>query len=109
MLFQINRFGKSKEIVNGLLQSNPNSFDYLNGCAQIYAFESDWKQVIKCRTQITQIDPWNAENYLQLAYAQEMISDFASASVNYEKILTIAGERPEAIKAKESLERVKNK
>lgn len=109
ILFQINRFDKSKEIVNRLLKSNPNSFDYLNGCAQIYTFESDWKQVIMCRTQLTQIDPWNAENYFQLAFAQEMINDFASASVNYEKILSFAGESPEAIKAKESLEKIKSK
>jgi len=107
ILFQINRIDKSKYIVESLLITNPNSFDYLNGCAELYTRESNWQKVISCRIRLSKIDPWNAENYLKLGLAYEMLGDNKSASINYEIIISFASDKPEGLKARELLDEIK--
>lgn len=108
ILFQINRIDKSKNIVESLLITNPNSFDYHNGCAELYTLESNWQKVISCRIKLSKIDPWNAENYLKLGLAYEMLGDNKSAAINYERIISFASDKPEGLKARESLDKIKN-
>jgi len=109
LLFQIGRISESRIIVNTLVSKNPNSFDYLNGCAQLNYFESNWQESIKCREQLSRIDPWNAENFLNLAQLYEKLSDPNNAIKNYEQILILAKDSEFAVEAKNSVTRLKLK
>jgi O-antigen ligase len=106
--FQSGNLEKAKLQVEKLLQYNPDNFDYLFGYTQILTYESNWPKVIETRKKIISIDPWNADNYLQLAKAYESFGDKAQALNTYEKILEFAEGKSQAKEAQQAIDRISN-
>jgi O-antigen ligase len=108
ILFRIGQIDSAETRVEKLLDKNPNSYDYLYGYALINTSKSDWNSVIDARNRISAIDPWNADNYLQLAIAYENINRKNEAVVVYNKILSFAGQTNLGEESRKSLFRLNN-
>lgn len=106
LLFQIGQIDAANYRVHDLLKSQPNSYDFLFGYAQIFAIKEDWNSIVVVREKISKVDPWNAENYLFMAQSYEKLGNIESAIILYKKILTFAGSKPVGQEARNSLKKL---
>lgn len=106
LLFQIGQIDAANSRVNDLLKSQPNSYDFLFGYAQILAIKEDWNSIAVVREKISKVDPWNAENYLFMAQSYEKMGNRERAITLYKKILTFAGSKPVGQEARNSIEKL---
>jgi O-antigen ligase len=107
--FQIGEVEKAEKSVLNLLEFDPNSYDYLNGCVQIYLNKSMWGPLISCSERIVEIDPFNAENYLILAQAYSQNNQTDQAITAYETILSFAKGKSQADQAEIELRKLLQK
>lgn len=80
--------------------------EYLKGLASLEAFRNDPKKEILVRNEITKIDPWNAENYLQLLALYKKIGDVRMMNSTLNMILSFAPNSEQALKAKSLVEQI---
>jgi O-antigen ligase len=104
--FQIGEVDKAEKTVLQLLEYNPNSYDYLNGCVQIYLAKSLWEPLISCSEKIVEIDPFNAQNYLILAQAYKSNNQIEQAIQAYQTILTFAKDKSQGLQAETELRKL---
>jgi tetratricopeptide (TPR) repeat protein len=104
--FQIGEVEKAEKSVLQLLEYDPKSYDYLNGCVQIYLAKSLWKPLISCSEKIVEIDPFNAQNYLILAQAYTSNNQIEQAIQAYQTILTFAKEKSQGLQAETELRKL---
>ena len=104
--FQIGEVEKAEKSVLQLLEYDPNSYDYLNGCVQIYLAKSLWIPLISCSEKIVEIDPFNAQNYLILAQAYSSNNQIEQAIQAYQTILTFAKDKPQGLQAETELRKL---
>jgi hypothetical protein len=104
--FQIGEVEKAEKSVLNLLEFDPNSYDYLNGCVQIYLNKSMWGPLISCSERIVEIDPFNAQNYLILAQAYTSNNQIEQAIQAYQTILTFAKDKPQGLQAETELRKL---
>lgn len=74
--------------------------EYLKGLASFESFRNDLEKEILVRNEITKIDPWNAENYLQLLALYKKIGDVRMMNSTLDLILNFAPNSEQALKAK---------
>ena len=108
ILFRINQIDSAKARVEELLESNPDSYDYLYGYALINESKSDWNLVIDARKKISVIDPWNVDNYFQLAIAFENTNNKSEAIDTYNIILSFAEKTIIGEESRKALARLTN-
>jgi tetratricopeptide (TPR) repeat protein len=80
--------------------------EYLKGLASFEAFRNDPKKEILVRNEITKIDPWNAENYLQLLALYKKIGDVRMMNSTLDIILSFAPNSEQALRAKSLVEQI---
>ena len=73
-----------------IIDSNPRDLQSLEIVALIHERLGNNYEVIKYRTQITGLDPWNAQNYLRLGKIYRNIRDYESMNRMLFKIQSFA-------------------
>jgi len=104
--FYIDSIGEKEEAykINKILfNSDKQNLDYLKSLVYFELNRNDIPKVISLREQIIKIDPWNAENYLQLLILYKNSGDLYKANAIKDKILSFAPETEIARKALEVL------
>ena len=104
--FYLDSIGEKEEAykINKVLYgSDTQNPEYLKGMAYFELNRNDIPGVISLREQIVKIDPWNAENYLQLLILYKNSGDLLNANAMKDKILSFAPDTEIAKKALEVL------
>jgi hypothetical protein len=102
--FYLDSIGEKEEaykINEVLFSSDKQNPEYLKGMAYFELNRNNIPEVISIREQIVKIDPWNAENYLQLLIFYKNSGDLLNANAMKDKILSFA---PDTEMAKKALE-----
>jgi O-antigen ligase len=94
---------KSYKVFSDLIENDPINPDFLRGKVFIEESRNNLKEVISTREQISKVDPWNADNYLQLMKLYIANNDLPKAMEIQEKILNFASGTQIAKTAKEIL------
>jgi tetratricopeptide (TPR) repeat protein len=81
---------EAHKVVSDLIQRDPINPDFLRGKVFIEESRNDISKVISAREQISKVDPWNADNYLQLIKLYKLNNDLPKALIMKEKILSFA-------------------
>jgi O-antigen ligase len=94
---------ESYKVFSDLIEKDPINPDFLRGKVFIEESRNNLKEVISTREQISKVDPWNADNYLQLIKLYIANNDLPKAMEMQEKILNFASGTQIAKTAKEIL------
>ena len=94
---------ESYKVFSDLIEKDPINPDFLRGKVFIEESRNNFKEVISTREQISKVDPWNADNYLQLIKLYIANNDLPKAIEMQEKILNFASGTQIAKTAKEIL------
>lgn len=89
-LFDMGYKDEAYKVVSDLVQRDPLNPDFLRGKVFIEESRGNIAAVISAREQISIVDPWNAENYLQLIKLYKLNSELPKAIIMKEKILSFA-------------------
>ena len=100
-LYDMGFKSEAYEILSDLVKKDPANPDFLSGKVFIEESRNNIAGVIFSREQIVKVDPWNAENYLELMKLYLAQNDLAKAKKMQAKILEFA---PGTEIAKKSLE-----
>jgi tetratricopeptide (TPR) repeat protein len=85
--------GYTDEAYNIILSSHkldPRNPDYLQGLANFEESKQNIQNAISVRNKISNIDPWNADNYLKLLVLYKSSGDLVSANEMKNRILNFA-------------------
>lgn len=77
-------------LASKMLASDPRNVFFLSGVASLEELENNVTNTISIRKQIALVDPWNADNYLQLLKVYKASGDLVSAAAMQNKILSFA-------------------
>ena len=102
VLMNMYDMGLKTEALEGiklLESSDPINLDVLNSLAVISEENGGIVLAINFREKIANIDPWNAENFLNLVKLYKQVNNENSARSSYSKILTFAPNSEQAIQA----------
>jgi O-antigen ligase len=102
-LYDMGYKDESYKVFSDLLILDPNNPDFLRGKVFIEESRNNLAGVISAREQISRVDPWNAENYLELIKLYKLNNDLSKAAIIEEKILSFASGTEIAKKAREML------
>jgi len=94
---------RAVSIVNDLALNDPKNLDYLLGLAYLYAVEKRYNLAIDTHEKISQLDPWNADNFLTLGKLYIQTNNDLFARKNLLKAISIAPNTDVEIKAREIL------
>ena len=89
-LYEIGNSNLAEIELKKLLDSDPRNIYYLEALAYYKFQENDVLEAIKVRNKISEVDPWNAENYYYLVNLHLLRQDTATASSLKSKILSFA-------------------
>jgi O-antigen ligase len=98
--------GLVEESLSGLkkiLDSDARNLDVLNSLAQIYEQSGRVPEAIDIRIKISELDPWNAKNYLELGKNYKLQGDQTRVEEILGKILSFAATNPVGIQARSEL------
>jgi len=76
--------------VEKISHDDPRNLDALNSLAVIYEQTNGISKAIIYREKITQLDPWNAENFLALGKNYKLLGDSVKSKIILDKILSFA-------------------
>jgi tetratricopeptide (TPR) repeat protein len=76
--------------VEKISRDDPRNLDALNSLAVIYEQTNEINRAIINREKITQIDPWNAANFLALGKNYKFLGNSAKSKAMLDKILSFA-------------------
>ena len=99
--------GYKTEAINLLEQlhaQDPYSLDTLNFLSSYYEMSNEIYMALELRKKIIDLDPWNANNYLQMAFNYKYAGDKVNQKFYLDKALSFAANDPIVIKAKSELE-----
>jgi O-antigen ligase len=91
-------------LLEDLHAEDPNSLDTLTFLASYYEMTGEINKALGMREKIAVLDPWNANNYLQMAFNYKFISDEANKKLYLDKAYSFAPNDENVIKAKLELE-----
>ena len=94
--------GFQQEALNLLEQlhlEDPYNLDALTFLASFYENLGQVDNALVAREKISKLDPWNANNYLQMAFNYKFLGDKAQQQNYLDKVLTFAAADPMVIKA----------
>ena len=89
-LYDMGYRDESYKVFSDLLVSDPKNPDFLRGKVFIEESRNNITGVISAREQISIVDPWNADNYLQLLKLYKNNGDLNKATMMKNKILSFA-------------------
>jgi len=79
---------ESYKQIRALYENDPRNLAVLGWLADYSKSEGDYKNEILFRAEISELDPWNANNYLMLGIAYKQVGDLASSKEILEKIIS---------------------
>jgi len=85
--------GYADEAYNIVLSSHkldPRNPDYLQGLANFEESKQNVQNAVSARNKISNIDPWNADNYLKLLFLYKNSGDLVNANEMKNRILNFA-------------------
>jgi tetratricopeptide (TPR) repeat protein len=91
-------------LLEKLHAEDPYSLDTLNFLSSYYEISGEIKKALILRQKIAVLDPWNANNYLQMAFNYKYIEDKVNQKFYLDKALSFASNDVNVIKAKSELE-----
>jgi O-antigen ligase len=91
------------QVISGLVSNDPLNPDFLRGKVFIEESRNNVLGVVSAREKISNVDPWNADNYLQLLKLYKSQGDLDKAFKMKEKIFSFAPGTKIANEAQESL------
>jgi O-antigen ligase len=91
-------------LLEDLHAEDPNSLDTLTFLSSYYEMTGEINKALAMREKIAVLDPWNANNYLQMAFNYKYINDDVNKRVYFEKAFSFAPNDENVIKAKLELE-----
>ena len=94
---------ESISLLENLLKEDPNSLDALTFLASYYEVSGEILKANAVREKLSVLDPWNANNYLQLAFNFKYIGDKIGQQKYLDKALSFASNDPMVIKSKPEL------
>jgi O-antigen ligase len=77
-------------LVSKSLATDPTNLEFLTGMIFLEESKNNIENVISLRNRITALDPWNADNYLQLLKLYKASGDLINAEIMKTKILSFA-------------------
>ena len=89
-LYDMGYQDKAYVIVSNSLASDPTNPEFLNGMIFLEESDNNFKNVISLRERISTIDPWNADNYLQLLKLYKAAGDAVGVEAMRSKIFSFA-------------------
>jgi tetratricopeptide (TPR) repeat protein len=90
-------------IIANLYSYDPKNPDYLLGLTYFEELKQNIPNAISLRNEISDIDPWNADNYLRLLVLYKNSGDLVNANAMKNKILSFAPNTDIAKTASETL------
>jgi O-antigen ligase len=81
---------KASSVLANLNKKDPRDLNVLLTLAEFEKRNGNIEQVIQFRLQISEIDPWNAENFLELGKAYKEINDLTNAKRMKQIIMNLA-------------------
>jgi O-antigen ligase len=91
-------------LLEDLHAEDPNSLDTLTFLASYYEMTGEINKALVMREKIAVLDPWNANNYLQMAFNYKFINDEANKKLYFDKAFSFAPNDENVVKAKLELE-----
>jgi O-antigen ligase len=89
-LYDMGFTSQAKEELNKLVSDDPRNLNYLQALIIFETRENNLQRVIQIRTQVSEYDPWNAQNYLELMKLYKLSGDLSLASEMKDKIISFA-------------------
>lgn len=99
--------GYQQEAINlleNLYLQDPNNLDTLTLLSSYLELSGQISEALSVREKISVLDPWNANNYLQMAFNYKYINDDVNKKVYFDKAFSFAPNDENVIKAKLELE-----
>jgi tetratricopeptide (TPR) repeat protein len=100
---QMGNFALGANIIEEILQNDSRNLDALQVGTKIYAADNKTELAIKLQIRISEIDPYNAENYYVLLKNYMLLGDLGKAQIMLEKIKQVAPNSEEFRLATEEL------
>jgi tetratricopeptide (TPR) repeat protein len=82
---------------------DPYNLDAINVLSSYYEMSGDALKTIPMREKLAILDPWNAENYLQMAFNYKFVSDKINQQKYLDKALSLDSSNPKVISAQAEL------
>ena len=89
-LSQMGDLASGSKLIDEILQKDSRNLDALQVGSRIYAAENKTESAIKLQIRISEIDPYNAENYYALLKNYMFLGELDQAQIMREKIKQIA-------------------
>jgi len=102
-MFEMGYRQQSLDELEIILKSDPRNLDTLLVLAVRNEQLRNFNKAVKYRQQISELDPWNAQNYLALGVVYKYIQDYKSMQAMLDKIMSFASKDPIATTAKNEL------
>ena len=84
-------------------KQDPHNLDAITFLSSYYEMASEVQKAISMREKLAILDPWNAENYLQMAYDYKFVGDKINQQVYLDKALSFDSNNPKVISAQAEL------
>jgi O-antigen ligase len=101
-IFDVGDQAKALEIIKGVSIEFPRNIYAVKALGQLLSIDQV-NEKIEARKQLSLLDPWNADNYLQLLYMYKSTGDLMNAKLMRDKILSFAPSTKESNAAIEEL------
>lgn len=92
------------KLLEQLHSEDPYSLDTLTLLSSYYEMSNEIYKALETRKKIAVLDPWNASNYLQMAFNYKYLGDKVNQKFYLDKTLTFASNDESVIKVKSELE-----
>lgn len=79
---------ESYKQIKTLYENDPRNLEVLRWLAEYSKSEGNYKNEILFRSEISVLDPWNANNFLMLGVAYKQMGDLASSKAMLKKIIS---------------------
>ena len=84
-------------------KQDPYNLDAITFLSSYYEMASEVRKAISMREKLAVLDPWNAENYLQMAFDYKFVGDKVNQQIYLDKALSFDSSNPKVISAQAEL------
>jgi O-antigen ligase len=94
---------ESVSVLEKVHNQDPYNLDAITFLSSYYEMASEVQKAISMREKLSVLDPWNAENYLQMAFDYKFIGDKVNQQIYLDKALSFDPSNPKVISAQAEL------
>jgi len=93
-LYETDQANEAIKQIKILINSDPINLDYLRGGAITSEGLGDYATAIELRKRISNLDPWNSDNYLRLGMDYKIIGDISNMRLMLNRIIEVSPNHP---------------